>query len=177
MAKLFDMKFYKRQEPIVPEDPDVSIYTLKGIAGLRVVVEEKAIRPEVQAEGLTIECLKESLEAVLTGAGIRVFTDEEYNKDIRKPTLYVAPDVFKCPLDPAGQDIVYSYKVTLGVMQECKLCGDPEGFSFSLLTWNRTIFGFTRELGTIPLSIEKVFGMFLDAFFKANSPGTETAAP
>lgn len=152
-----------------PQDQDPFDETLRGLDGLRILIESTAIRPEVVTDGFVIEDLQEELESALKDSSIKVLSISGWEENPRRPTLHVSPDVTK--INPIrGSDLqVYSYHVTVAVNQACAIKGEPVK-SYLLPTWSKSVYGMASNLETIRASIKSLLSALIKTFRKAN-PG------
>jgi len=105
------------------DDGELARATLRGVEGVRVVVEE--LRPEVERTGLSRQQLQTDVELRLRKAGIRVLTKEE--RVPGRPWLYVNANV------TVGASGIIAYQIDVGLRQNARLETDD---SFAIaITW------------------------------------------
>ena len=75
----------------VASDDEHARRSLVGLTGVHVIVEP--LTPEVERQGLTRIAIQTDAELRLRKAGIRVFTDEEFAKDLDAPFLGLAATI------------------------------------------------------------------------------------
>ena len=92
--------------------------SLRGLPGVQVVIED--IRPDAQADGLSQESIRTSVELILQSKGIRVLTQSERAETSAKPYLYVHIGTDK---HSSGQ---YSFNSRLELHQAVSLVQRPQ---------------------------------------------------
>src|SRR6266446_4569440 len=115
-------------------DDETARATLRGVAGVQVVVER--LKLEVERHGLTSQQLQTDVELRLRKAGIPVLTDQERRKIPGQPWLYVTVNVFLDSDELAGL-VVFDIDVTL--YQWASL--DADASSAIVATWATAYFG------------------------------------
>ncbi len=101
-------------------DDEGSRETLRGIKGVRVVVE--SIEPEIEEAGLTRSQVQTDVELKLRTAGLNLLTPEERNKEIIRASggayLYVNPHILKLHKIPSYFQVdAYVFSIDLELYQ------------------------------------------------------------
>ncbi|MGH7182607.1 MAG: hypothetical protein ACREJN_11600 [Nitrospiraceae bacterium] len=100
--------------------------SLRGLQGVEVVVEE--IKPDAQADGLSQESIRTTVELILRSKGIRVLTQSERSEMPSKPYLYVSVGTDK---QASGQ---YSFNARVELHQTVGLVYRPQHIMLAA-TW------------------------------------------
>ncbi len=111
------------------EDPS-SRATLRGLAGVNVVIEDLPLELEAERAGLTRATVQTDTEAQLREAGIRVLNDSEWQTAPGQPWLFVRIRTMR-PNSTMG---VYAYVISLDLMQRTMLSRDPSIHAVGM-TW------------------------------------------
>lgn len=150
--------------PLYPAAPKEAINTLKGLPGVRVVVE--AIDEEARDHGLTEESIKTAVESRLRQSGIRLLSNEE----ARTPKsgwsyLYVLIHT----LDVRQGEFVFN--VNLSFFQAVQLVRDPSIVTLAA-TWDTDMTMGMRpaqEIRGIRDSVLSMVGDFITAYKSVNA--------
>jgi hypothetical protein len=149
--------------PLYALDSEINRATLKGLRGVRVLVEDLA--PEVEREGLLKDQLQKSVEERLRAAGIRVLTQEEAVKAPGEPYLYVNINVNFAK----GEDEICSYSIDVALIQNVTLVRTPKQTCYAA-TWSTGGVGLVgkKTLSELKGSVEEIVDIFGKAFFSVN---------
>jgi hypothetical protein len=121
--------------PVASADmPDRAKETLRGLAGVAVVIEP--LHPNAEQDGLTQRLLQDDIERRLRAAGIRVLTQKEWRNTPGSPYLYVNVAALKKSYG------LYAYAIEVCVNQLVTLIRNHQIQEFAE-TWE------TREVGTV----------------------------
>ncbi len=150
-------------------DDEGSRETLRGIKGVRVVVE--SIEPEIEEAGLTRSQVQTDVELKLRTAGLNLLTPEERNKEIIRASggayLYVNPHILKLHKIPSYFQVdVYVFSIDLELYQAVYLMRNKK--RAAALTWSTGVLGTNRDLGKIRSEIKDRVDVFLDAWLSVN---------
>ena len=135
--------------------------SLRGLPGVAIVIEN--IVPEAQAEGLTDEAIRTSVELILRSSGIRVLAESDNAKTPSAPWLYVGVRTVKGKL-------AYATCTTVSLQQQVALVQRPK-HTTDATTWQEGIVTVmsTRLLGSlIPETIEPLVKSFANDFLSVN---------
>jgi hypothetical protein len=137
--------------------------TLKGLVGVRVLVEEVA--PEIEKSGLTKNKLEADVEATLKKAGIKVLTQEEVLKTPGEPYLYVNINAAAGKM----QSNLYSYSIDIALIQNVVLERDPKAYTYAI-TWSTGGVGLTEKesLNQLGESLLNIVDVFIEAHQSVN---------
>ncbi len=144
-------------------DSEANRATLKGLAGVKVLVEE--IAPEVEKSGLSKTRLQSLIELKLKKAGIKVMTQEEVLKTTGETYLYVKINAAA----GKGEKKLYMYSIDLALIQNILLERDPKATTYGI-TWSTGGVGLIEREGLKQLT-ESILGMvdlFIEAYQWAN---------
>lgn len=126
---------------------------MKGIDGFRILADVP--NPEIHKEGLTGEAVRETLAAVLQKAGVKILTDELWQKTPGRPSLTISVHAVKQPGN------IYQYTVTLEAVRSESEGGGPGGDK------NKTIWSANKigegNISEIRMKINEITGLFLQA--------------
>jgi hypothetical protein len=149
--------------PLYALDSEINRATLKGLRGVRVLVEDLA--PEVEREGLLKDQLQKSVEERLRSAGIRVLTQEEAVKAPGEPYLYVNINISFAK----GEEGICSYSIDVALIQNVTLVRIPKQASYAV-TWSTGGVGLIgkKSLSELKGSVEEIVDIFVKAFFSVN---------
>jgi hypothetical protein len=148
--------------PLFALDSEMNRATLKGLRGVRVLVEDLA--SEVEREGLVKEQLQKGIEERLRQAGIRILTQEEAVKAPGEPYLYVNINV---SFDK-GREIC-SYSIDAALIQNVTLVRSPKQTTYAV-TWSTGGVGLIsrKSLSELKESVEEIADIFGKAFLSVN---------
>jgi len=143
-------------------DDEDSRQTLKGIAGVYVLVE--GLGPDEEQDGLSENRIRADVELKLSMTGIKVLTREESFNAPGKPYLYVNLNAMKIS---GISNYVYSVRIELN--QDVWLDRDPK-VRVSAVTWDVGNVGTvgTSRIDTIRDKIAYLVDMFINAWLAAN---------
>ena len=149
--------------PLHALNSEINRATLKGLRGVRVLVEDLA--PEVEQEGLVKAQLQKSLEERLRAAGIRVLTQEEAVKAPGEPYLYVNVNISFAK----GEEEICSYSIDVALIQNVTLVRIPKQAGYAV-TWSTGGVGLIgkKSLSELKGTIEEIVDIFVKAFFSVN---------
>lgn len=149
-------------------DSEANRATLKGLAGVRVLVED--IASEVEKSGLSKSRLQSIIELKLKKAGIKVLTQEEVLKTPGEPYLYL--NINAAPGKP--QPNLYMYSIDLALIQNIVLERDRKASTYGI-TWSTGGVGLIEGEALKQLS-ESILGM-LDLFIEAYQSANKKPSP
>jgi len=92
--------------------------SLRGLQGVEVVVDE--IKPDAQADGLSQDSIRATVELILRSKGIRVLTQSERSEMPSKPYLHVSVGTDK---QASGQ---YSFSARVELHQAVSMVHRPQ---------------------------------------------------
>ena len=143
-------------------DSEMNRATLKGLKGVRVLVED--LTPEVEREGLVKADLQKSVEERLRQAGIRILTQEEAVKTPGEPYLYVNINISFAK----GGDVC-SYSIDAALIQNVTLARSPRQTTYGV-TWSTGGVGLIakKSLRELKESVEEIADVFAKAFLSVN---------
>lgn len=150
--------------PAIADDSEVSRRTLKGLAGVRVVVEE--LQPNLtkyeryaRQFDLSQEGLQRDIESALTAAGIPLLSGEAWQRAPGRPVLYVNVNTHE------SEKYWFSYDIKLELRQVAILEANP-GLKTLAVTWSMNITGMTNigNLRRIRQDLATLTGRFIQAF-------------
>jgi hypothetical protein len=149
--------------PLYALNSEINRATIKGLRGVRVLVEDLA--PEIEREGLVKDRIQKSLEERLRAAGIRVLTQEEAVKAPGEPYLYVNVNITFAK----GEEEICSYSIDVALIQNVTLVRFPKQTSYAV-TWSTGGVGLIgkKSLGELNGSVEEIVDVFIKAFFSVN---------
>jgi hypothetical protein len=149
--------------PLYALNSEINRATLKGLRGVRVLVEDLA--PEVERDGLVKDQLQKSVEGMLRSAGIRVLTQEEAVKAPGEPYLYVNINTNFAK----GEEEICSYSIDVALIQNVTLVRVPKQASYAV-TWSTGGVGLIgkKSLSELKGSVEEIVDIFVKAFFSVN---------
>jgi hypothetical protein len=110
--------------------------SLRGISGVGIVVED--IGPEVSADGLSQDAIREAAELILRSKGIRVLTNVERTRVRSAPYLYININTLKEELG------LYAYAVNVDLKQVVALLS-MNGVRAWGATWSASVVGAVGE--------------------------------
>ena len=150
--------------PLYALDSEINRATLKGLRGVRVLVEDLA--PEVEREGLVKDQLQKGVEERLRSAGIRVLTQEEAVKVPGEPCLYLNINISFAK----GEEEICSYSIDVVLIQNVTLVRIPKQTSYSV-TWSTGGVGLIgkKSLSELQESVEGLVDIFVKAYNGVNS--------
>ncbi len=148
--------------PLLALDSEMNRATLKGLRGVRVLVEDLA--PEVEREGLLKDQVQKSIEERLRQAGIRILTLEETAKTPGEPYLYVNLNI---SFAKGGE--ICSYSVDAALIQNVTLVRSPRQTTYAV-TWSTGGVGLIakKSLSELKESVEEIADIFAKAFLSVN---------
>jgi len=148
--------------PLFALDSEMNRATLKGLRGVRVLVEDLA--PEVEREGLVKDQIQKSIEERLRQAEIKVLTQEEAMKVPGEPYLYVNINI-----NFAKGAEVCSYSIDAALIQNVTLVRSPKQTTYAV-TWSTGGVGLVakKSLSELKQSVEEIADIFGKAFLSVN---------
>lgn len=144
-------------------DSEANRATLKGLEGVRVLVED--IAPEVEKSGLSKGRLQSIIELKLKKTGIKVLTQEEVLRTPGEPYLYLNINAATGKTQPH----LFMYSIDLALIQDIVLERDPRASTYGI-TWSTGAVGLIEGEALKQLS-ESILGMldlFIEAYQSAN---------
>ena len=149
--------------PLYALNSEINRATLKGLRGVRVLVEDLA--PEVEREGLVKDQLQKSVEERLRSSGIRVLTQEEAVKAPGEPYLYVNVNISFAK----GEEGICSYSIDVALIQNVTLVRIPKQASYAV-TWSTGGVGLigNKSLSELKGTIEEIVDIFVKSFLSVN---------
>jgi hypothetical protein len=137
--------------------------TLKGLQGVRVLVEEVA--SEIEKSGLTKNKLQGDVENQLKKAGIAVLSEAEVLKTPGEPYLYININAAAGKIQPE----IYSYSIDIALIQNVFLERDPKANTYGI-TWSTGGVGITEKdsLNQLGESLGGIIDVFIESFQFAN---------
>jgi hypothetical protein len=138
------------------QDSELSRETLRGLTGVKVVVEP--LEPEIERAGLTTSQLQTDVELKLRLASIKVFTQAE-----PAPFLYVSATAQRLPDLP-----IYAFSLRVELQQLVTLVRNSERAAAT--TWDSTgvaVVG-ASNLSQVRDSIKDGVDKFVNAYLSVN---------
>jgi hypothetical protein len=138
-------------------DTDLSRATLRGVAGVAVVIEN--LKQDAQLDGLHQADIQADVELELRRAGIRVLTDTESAYAAAQPWLYVDVNTVK-------RDGEYLFAVGVHLNQSVTLASGERAFA---ATWQISFVGsvgaanLPQVRGEVTGTVRKFVGAWLAA--------------
>ena len=144
-------------------DSDVNRETLRGLKGVRVLVEDLA--SEVEKAGLTKNQLQADIEDRLRKAGIKTLTQDECFATPGEPYLYVNINLNSRKADTN----VYSFSMDIGVIQNVTLDRDPKQKTYGV-TWSTGGVGSIEKefLPRLKDSVDDLLDLFIKSYLAVN---------
>jgi len=144
-------------------DSDVNRETLRGLKGVRVLVEDLA--SEVGKAGLTKNQLQADIEDKLRKAGIKALTQDECFATPGEPYLYVNINLNFRKADPN----IYSFSIDIGVIQNVTLDRDPKQKTYAA-TWSTGGVGSIKQefLPRLKDSVDDLLDLFIKSYLAVN---------
>jgi hypothetical protein len=144
-------------------DSDVNRETLRGLKGVRVLVEDLA--SEVGKAGLTKNQLQADIEDKLRKAGIKALTQDECFATPGEPYLYVNINLNFRKADPN----IYSFSMDIGVIQNVTLDRDPKQKTYAA-TWSTGGVGSIEKefLPRLKDSVDDLLNLFIKSYLAVN---------
>lgn len=133
--------------------------------GISFIVED--LNPKVEEDGLTTYQIQQVVETILSTAGIRVLSDDEYCKTERRPLLIIDPHVMKLQSDLIKTTILYVYHISIQFSQRIYILQDPILETWAT-TWASDLLGYTPDLDNIRGSVTEMVEQFIQAFLFVN---------
>jgi hypothetical protein len=127
--------------------------TLRGLIGVVVVIE--TIKPDAEADGLSISELQTDVELKLVQGGIRVLPHSEWCQTPGRPWLYVSVNTIK----HLGS---YFFSVDVQLKQDVNLPHQPSIVTSSA-TWELGSIGFAKT-DLLRAKIRESVGAYVDNF-------------
>jgi hypothetical protein len=166
--------------PVLGIDNIKTRAALRGLEGVNLQVEnlDADLRPELNKGGLTENRLQTAIEQKLKEAGIRVFSEAEYQESEAVGILYVnlrilKPEILKKWYTVNGANVSkngpverYSYAVDVELRQATSLLRDPAVKQMAA-TWSTSSFGL-RRLIRIETDVISQVDKFTSAYRAAN---------
>jgi hypothetical protein len=159
--------------PLMAIDLEITRETLKGLPGVRVIVEAHTLYKQraglsteqnAPIDGLSKDQIQTDVELRLRMAGIKVLTEAECNKAPGFPTLFIT-------LIMAGSKEIdlYYYSLNIGLCQWVTLVRDPK-ISIGADTWSSESIGSTgsNEIGDVRNGIKDKVDKFINAWLSVN---------
>ncbi len=145
-------------------DSEMNRATLRGLAGVRVLVEDLA--PEIEKGGLTRDKLQGQIEQKLKDAKIKILTQEECLKTPGEPYLYIILNANA--IRPKGD--AYAYSIDIGLIQNVMLQRNPTLKGYAI-TWSTGGIGSIEKefLDRLRESVDDLVNIFVQAYLNENS--------
>ncbi len=150
--------------PVFALNSEMNRASLKGLQGVRVLVEDLA--PEAEQAGLAKESLQKGVEEKLRAAGIRVLTQDEAALTPGEPYLYVNVNV----TFSKGEGETCSYSIDIALIQNVTLARDAGQTTYAV-TWSTGGVGLIgkKSLSELQESVQGLADIFVRAFNGVNS--------
>jgi hypothetical protein len=150
-------------------DSDATRLTLRGLAGVTVVVEEMqpGLKKYGQKLGLQREQIKTETESILRKAGISVLTYDQWLKTPGRPFLYIVINTHEY------EKYWYAYDVRAELRQRVLLEANPSVVAMAS-TWSINVTGNTHigRLGEMKGNLNALLEGFIGACRWADRPVT-----
>lgn len=148
-------------------DSEANRATLKGLVGVKVLVEDLA--PEVEKSGLSKVRLQSIIEMKLKKTGIKVLTQEEVVRTPGEPYLYLNINAATGKTQPH----LYMYSIDLALIQNIVLEREPKTPTYGI-TWSTGGVGLIEgeALKQLSESILRMIDLFVEAYQSANKKPT-----
>ena len=146
--------------PAFGADVEITRLTIKGLAGVNVVVED--IQPNIQRyaqkAGITKEQIQKDVETKLKSNGIKILANDEWLKTPGRPVLYVNVNTHET------EKYWYAYDVRLELKQIVSLEANPSIKTLAT-TWsiNMTSVANIGTLGVIKNTVDGLVSRFVSA--------------
>ena len=146
------------------DDPSARA-TLRGLAGVNVVIEDLPLELDAERAGLTRATLQADTEAQLREAGIRVLNDSEWQTAPGRPWLFVRVRTMR----PNAATPVYAYVISVDLMQRTTLARDPSIHAIAM-TWTTGQIGTVggTHLSRVRESLRTHVDTFISAYWAVN---------
>jgi len=137
------------------------IESLRGLKGVYVIIE--SLKPDIEADGLREDQIQTDVELKLRLAGIKVLTEEEWEKELGCPCLYVKVSARKW-------ESIYSCSTDVELHQDVYLVRDSSIRVFGAITWYKSSFGLIGEMKVYQIrdSIKDYVDEFINDYLSVN---------
>jgi hypothetical protein len=149
--------------PALAMDNDQTRPTLKGIAGVHVVVED--LRLEIEEAGLTRDLIAKLAQDKLGSAGIKILSDEEWRETPGNPWLYIYAHVMRREL---VKEKVFIFNIDIELKQKVLLVRIQDRQPVFATTWSKAILGKSGSLDDVRMGLELCLEDFIEAYRSAN---------
>lgn len=152
--------------PIARADAQrAGVKTLKGLAGVQVVVEDVA--PDLTASGIKASDIQLSVEALLNAAGIKVYDEDEWKADSAHPYLYIRINSVK-----TADTSLFAYSLDVELHQTVNLVQNSDVTTLAS-TWETGSFGLVpvASVRRICDAVNLDVGEFVTDYNEQNSTG------
>ena len=143
------------------QDIEQTRNALRGLSGV-YVMPEKPLDEDAVRGGLSKDATRSDVELKLRQAGIRVISEDEWERAPGKPYLQVWPKVLK-----GGVLGGYVYHVSVEFKQHVSLVRTPDIRVFGS-TWSVEHMGYTPDLKDIRDRMKDLVDKFIDAYLSVN---------
>jgi hypothetical protein len=151
---------------VFSQGDDGNISTLDGIKSIYVLIEP--VPREVEKEGLTTRQFRSDAEKKLQKAGIKLLSEEEYDKyKIVRSYPMARLEVITDVQEVKGSEDLRIYNIIVQVRQVVWLGRKPI-VNFAGTTWRVQEFGYTRNLNVVRDKVKEAVGQFITAYFSVN---------
>jgi hypothetical protein len=158
--------FCSTESPVYADRSEEASESLRGLRGLRIVVEEfrPEFREEIRQGGLEHSALESNTKWRLRKKGVRVLSENEWAITKGRPYLYVKADLIRVPGTPR-----YTYLVKVELNQQATLVRNPSQSTFSS-TWSIDLSGFVlqQELKRIYDDVGILVDIFVNDYLTVN---------
>jgi hypothetical protein len=134
--------------------------TLRGLKG--VLVEIESIEPEIEQDGLTKAQIQTDVELKLRLAGIKVLSEEEWQKEKGRPFFYVCAHVRKYKVLSS-----YVFNIDIQLNQDVYL-ERYLNFKIGAPTWSVSCLGIISDLNDIRNVVKDKIDIFINAYLSVN---------
>ena len=139
---------------------EVTRETLRGLAGVKVVVEP--MKWVIEEAGLTTDQVRNDTELKLRLAGIKVFGPEEPSMVAGNPILYVNAKVLRY----RSRDRFF-FHIRAELLQGVSLIR-ASGVKSSATTWSVYVAGTSHKLATVREQLGELLELFINAYLSVN---------
>ncbi|MCF8062011.1 MAG: hypothetical protein K9M82_05800 [Deltaproteobacteria bacterium] len=144
-------------------DTDKTRASLEGLPGVYLMVED--LRLEIEEDGLTRNEIHGFAKKLLTSAGIRLLSEEEWQETPGRPWLYLYAHVMRREY---VEERVYLFNISIEVKQQVRLSRAPDAEPIYATTWSRSILGKSGWLEDIRKGVELSLQDFIEAYRSVN---------
>ncbi|MBW2614590.1 MAG: hypothetical protein JRD02_00225 [Deltaproteobacteria bacterium] len=150
---------------VFSQDDERTRTTLAGLKSIYLLIEP--VDPEVEEKGLTTRQLRSDAEKKLRKAGIKLLSEEEYDrfKSVRSyplARLEVITDV-----QEIKDTDLRVYNIIVQIRQVVWLARKPV-VNLTGVTWKKQEFGYSRSLNVVRDKVKETVGQFITAYLAVN---------